>query len=62
LENNAASVKGRRDMTDMLDDFPEDGTRDELLEGMLLVTPASAAPSMTFPVIPRYDKKRRRPK
>jgi len=25
---------------DMLDDFPEDGTRYELLEGMLLVTPA----------------------
>jgi hypothetical protein len=25
---------------DMLDDFPDDGTRYELLEGMLLVTPA----------------------
>ena len=33
---------------DMLDDFPEDGTRYELLEGMLLVTPA---PSFAHQVV-----------
>ena len=33
---------------DMLDDFPDDGTRYELLEGFLLVTPA---PSMEHQVI-----------
>src|SRR5688500_1925161 len=33
---------------DMLDDFPDDGTRYELLEGMLLVTPA---PSYTHQIV-----------
>lgn len=33
---------------DMLDDFPDDGTRYELLEGMLLVTPA---PSLAHQVV-----------
>jgi Uma2 family endonuclease len=33
---------------DMLDDFPDDGTRYELLEGMLLVTPA---PSFAHQVV-----------
>lgn len=33
---------------DMLDDFPDDGTRYELLEGMLLVTPA---PSLAHQIV-----------
>ena len=45
---------------DMLDDFPEDGTRYELLEGMLLVTPA---PSFAHQVVAtRWRQRSRRPR